>query len=175
MNEIIAVRYNEYVLREDDCLIVKTYGGDARELWRDERLTTAKLITLSHDLAHVAFWHRASENFYLERLGSGQVWRKRINTDKADGIAIRFSLSDDLVACFDEYDGAYRVHLYSLAKGYERKLVSLLEPIIHDDDLRRFVCVEKQNPPLIFTPPLYPDVVRIRDRNGSVREELVLK
>lgn len=173
--ETLRVSESRTVVRTGLRILLIEPPQDWRILFEDARLAEARFVRISPDLGHLAWWHRPSERFHLAKIGGGIVWERRINTDKADALDIRFSPSGDAVACFDEYDGGYRVHLYSIAKADETDLGPSLVPICCDPELRRFACVEPGARSDPFSPPASacnPDVLTIRDRRGTVRGTL---
>ncbi len=164
---VVALRRTQIVFQNGQDLVVRDYGGSVHTLWSVARLREARLITLSPDLELVAFWVRNNERFYLEDCNAGRIWERRINTDKADALAIRFAPAGDLLACFDEFDGVYRVHIFSITKHYESTLESFGAAILHDEELRRFTCLG----PAGLTGDK-SQVLRVLDRRGTVREEI---
>jgi hypothetical protein len=168
------------IVEREQSLVV--WGGE----YSESRICSVGGISFlceSPDGTHLAFWSDKGESFHLVTRAGKHVWSRKINTDKAAPHDVRFSPTGDAVAFFDDYDGLYRVHFYSIEKNYTTEFAAGWSPIGFDPGLRRFAerktagaVGELQDCALGLTPGLLelmrPEhLIQIKDRRGSVREK----
>lgn len=178
MAKILSLNRDQVVVCRCNQIMLKELRPNSE--WKKLATVTCSeddMLSVSGDLSHFAYWNGCAESFYLHSMDGSKIWQKRINTDKAIPLEIKFSQSSDAVAFFDDYDGGYRIHFYSIEKSYDTDFGPSLVPIICDAELRRFGCVEPVPSSDPFIPPASKcdkNRITIRDRRGSIRDYIVI-
>jgi hypothetical protein len=171
-----------FVLADSESRLTKlSVGGEA-----------IRFLTACPDGEHFAFWSDRDGSFCLMNTAGETVWRRGVNTDKTLPHDIRFSPSGDVVACFDDWDGGHRIHLFNIHKRYENTVGPSWGPVIHDILFRRFSVIPNRYPTtllpgglVVYEPTAPPDEWKkhqkqsmeplvICDRRGSNRGRLRL-
>jgi len=158
---ILLGRTHQAVVHRSGCLWRITAGAPPSRIAQEH--PEVQFLTASPDGQHFAYWLQKDECFHLASAAGQELWKRRINTDRAMAHDIRFSPSSDALACIDDYDGGHRLHLFDLGTKSVSECGPSHHPIGFDASLQRFAWTR-------FSPegPQLPVV----DRNGSVRDRI---
>jgi hypothetical protein len=137
LTAIILGSLPQAVIHRSGCLWRLAAGAPPSPI--AEEVPEIEFLTPCPDGLHFAYWLRNDECFHLADLTGRQLWKRRINTDRAMVHDIRFSSSGDALACIDDYDGGHRLHLFELTTSSVAEFGPSSHPIGFDPDLLRFV------------------------------------